>query len=463
MSSIISNTSKRLSQSILRYYQWDIVDWIISKPFCAIYAEMGLGKTVATLTAMDYLFAMGVVKRVLILAPKRVALHTWPDEFDQWEHTHPLTRTVIVGTPKQREAALRENTQFHIINDDLLAWLVDYWGKDWPYDTVIIDEVSRFKSHASKKFKAMRKVRPKLDRLIELTGTPASHSLLGLWSQIFMLDVGTRLGRTWTFFRNNYFTSDYHGYTWTPKKGTREAVERAIRDICISLRAEDHLDLEKPVSIYDWVDLPADAARQYKEVNRDLYAEIFDEEVVAANAAVKSGKLSQIAQGAVYVGEEGEERRTVAVHDEKLDKLEEIISQREGQNILLAYQFKSDLERLRARFPNIRTLDDTTPAQWNAGDVELLAVHPQSAGHGLNLQHGGHVIVWFGLPWSLELYLQFNARLARSGQKFVVFIHHILARGTIDEAKKENLAERSETQGAVMRALRRHMERIIGL
>lgn len=462
MSSIILKNSKRLSISILRYYQWGIVEWIISKPFCAIYAEMGLGKTVSTLTALDFLIAMGIVKRVLILAPKRVALHTWPDEFDLWEHTHELTRTVIVGSPAQRGKALKQKTQFHIINDDLLVWLVEYWGKDWPYDTVVIDEASRFKSHAAKKFKAMRKVRPRLERIIELTGTPAAQSLLSLWSQIFMLDVGRRLGKTWTFFRNNYFTSDYQGYTWTPKKGTREAIERAIRDVCLSLRAKDHLDLEKPVALYDWVDLPAKAAAEYKEVNRHLYAEIFGEEVVAANAAVKSGKLSQIAQGAVYVGEEGEERRTVAVHDEKLDKLEEIIEKRAGQNILLAYQFKSDLERLQARFPYIRTLDDTTPAQWNEGSVKLLAVHPQSAGHGLNLQHGGHVIVWFGLTWSLELYQQFNARLARSGQEFVVFIHHILARGTVDEVKKASLAERDTTQSAVMDALRRHMRKFIG-
>lgn len=458
MSSTASKNSKRLSRKNLRPYQEAMVDWILEKPACALYAEMGLGKTIAALTAVRDLVYSCMVKKVLIVAPLRVATYTWPAELDEWEHVTGLTFETIMGTPRIRERLLQHEADIHIINAELLVWLVDYWGKKWPYDMVILDEASMFKSHKSKRFRALRKVRSKIDRIVQLTGTPAANSLLGLWSQALLLDMGQRLGRTYTGFRDTYFMSDFHGYTWTPRKGTHAHIYGKLGDICMTLKAEDYIELPDRVMLYDTVELPLQAAAAYREVEKHFLVEIDDLEVVAANAAAKTGKLTQMAQGAVYVDEEGEARKTVHIHDAKLEALDTIVDARENQNILVAYTYKSDLARLRERYPQARTLDEVTPEDWNEGTVPMLLVHPQSAGHGLNLQHGGRVAVWFGIPWSLELYQQFNARLHRSGQEHRVFIHHIVAKDTVDETIVNALGRKDTTQSALLNALKRDIE-----
>lgn len=297
MLSTVLKISKRLSLLDFRQYQHAMADWIIERPACGLYTEMGLGKTVAALTAARDLIAIGAVKKVLVLAPLRVAKFTWPAEFAEWEHLDDLSHTVLVGTPAVRELRAKLPTDIHIINDDLLVWLIAYWGKDWPYEMVIIDEASRFKSHKSKKFKALRKVRHKIDRVVELTGTPAANSLLGLWSQVLLLDMGERLGRTYTGFRNAYFISDFHGYNWTPRKGTHDFIYGKLADICMTLKAKDYIDLPDRVSLYNTVEMPKDAQAQYKQIEKHFLAEIGDAEIVAVNAAVKDHQASAIRAG----------------------------------------------------------------------------------------------------------------------------------------------------------------------
>lgn len=452
MLSTISKTSPNLSRSDLRPYQETMVDWIVDRPACALYAEMGLGKTVAALTAVSDLLGACAIKKVLIVAPLRVAKYIWPEEIENWQHLGGLTHTLLMGTPAARKLRAKLPTDIHIINGELLVWLVDLFGKDWPYDMVILDEASMFKSHKSRRFRALRKVRSKIDRVVQLTGTPAANSLIGLWSQTLLMDMGERLGKTITGFRNTHFISDYHGYSWTPRKGTQEFIYDKLADICMTLKAKDYIDLPDCVMLHNVVELPEKAAAQYREMEKHFLTEIEGAEIVAVNAAIKTNKLAQFAQGAVYTGEE--ERVITHIHDVKLDELESIVSAREGQNILVAYQYQSDLARMLERFPKAKTLNQVTPEDWNAGKVEMLLVHPQSAGHGLNLQHGGHVAVWFGLPWSLELYQQFNARLHRSGQTKKVFIHHIVAKDTVDETILAALARKNVTQSALLNALK---------
>lgn len=440
-----------MKRADLHHYQERMVDWIVERPYCALYAEMGLGKTAATLTAIRDLLNTCEISRVLVVAPLRVALNTWPAEIAKWAHTADLTYTILHGP--SRLTRLNEDTDIHIVNRENVVWLWEHWGKDWPYDLVVIDEASSFKSYSAKRFKAMMKARKHVDRLVELTGTPASNGLLDLWPQIALLDRGERLGRNITAYRRRWFDSDYMGYTWSPRENAEAEIHARLADICLTMRAEDYLDVPPVIHNDIAVTLPVKAARQYAELEKEFLIEIEDETVTAATAAVLSNKLLQMANGALYTDEYGSFEE---VHDAKIEALREIVEANPGEPILVATNFVSDRVRIRKAFPDAEMLDNDYAAimRWNAGKTPMLLAHPASAGHGLNLQDGGHILVWFGLNWSLELYDQMNARLHRQGQSRPTIIHRIVAGDTVDETVIRALAGKAITQNALLDALR---------
>jgi len=419
---------------------------------------MGLGKTVTVLTAVLDLFRSVEIKKVLIIAPKRVALHTWPTEIGQWSHTSLLTHTVLTGSPQEREKRLQEKTDIHIIGRESVPWLVKTLGKDWFYDMVVIDESSSFKSHAAKRFKALKLVFNKIDRMVQLTGTPAPNGLLDVWSQIYLLDQGERLGKNITAYRREYFypKPGFFGFS-LKSQGHAEIIYEKISDLCFTIKHSDYIELpELMVNKID-VQLPPKVLRQYKELESELYLSFEDgSEVEPEFAAVLQNKLIQLCNGAVYTDEFG---NYTEVHDAKLEALDSIIEEAGGDPILCAYNFKADKERIVKRYGKKVTVLDSDPKtldKWNRGEIEFLLCHPASAGHGLNLQHGGHTLVWFGLNWSLELYLQFNARLARPGQKHGhVIMHQIATSGTVEDKVFKALNNKTLSQEQLVDYMKR--------
>lgn len=446
-----------LNRDDLHPYQLRAAEFIRDVRRCALWVDMGLGKTISTLTAVADLFDDFEVAHVLVIAPKRVALHTWPAEFDRWTHLSGLTCAVAAGCARQRVDILNRDVDVHVIGVDLVPWLVDQYRRRWKWDMIVLDEASTFKKHSTKRFKAMRKMLPEVDRLVELTGTPSSNGLLDLWSQIYLLDHGKRLGKTYTGYRDRYFVSDYMGYNWEPRPGAEDEIYERLRDIVLRLDDADYLDVPYRIDIP--VELPRDAREQYRELEREFLLELEDDEtIVAANAAVLTSKLQQAANGAMYhTPEGGETRYTHHLHREKIDALAELAES--GENLLVAYSFRSDLAAIKAAFPYARTVDEPGVIdEWNRGEVRMLVCHPASAAHGLNLQHGGRVIVWFGLTWSLELYQQFNARLHRQGQTKPVAVYHVVAKDTVDERVLEALDGKHKTQAALLAALKSDIE-----
>lgn len=448
-------TQSMRSRDDLHDYQVRAVDFIKSTPNCALWVDMGLGKTVSTLTAVSDLFDGFEVARVLVIAPLRVALKTWPDEIKAWAHVRHLTSRVITGSPAQRKAIVdSDRSQVHIINREMVAWLVGYLqaqGAGWPYDMVVIDESSSFKSHQSKRWKFLRKALPAIDRLVELTGTPAPNGLLDVWPQIFLLDRGERLGRTYTGFRSKYFISDYMGYNFTIREGADDKIHEKLADVCLTMSAEDYIELPDRVDRIVDVDLPVKAREQYAELEREFIAEFDGDEVTVLSAAALANKLLQFANGAVYVDGGG----YAEVHGAKLDALEDLIEGANGSPVLIAYSYRTDLDRIQSRIVcEVLGKDPEQIDRWNAGEIPVLLAHPASAGHGLNLQDGGHTVVWFGLCWSLELYQQFNARLHRQGQGHPVVVHHVVTRGTVDETVLDALGRKDVTQRALLDALK---------
>lgn len=461
MSSTAYNLAPQFSRDSLHSYQERAVSFIKDTPSCALWVDMGLGKTVTVLTAVSDLLASCEAQRILIIAPLRVALTTWPQEISLWEHTRHLTHCVIKGSPKKRMELLKNDTSdIHIINRELVPWLVENAqkrGKGWPYDVIVIDEASSFKSSKTKRFKALRKTLPAVERLVELTGTPASNGLLDVWPQVFLLDRGERLGRTFTGFRDKYFLGDYHGYNWTIRKGADEKIYNKLSDICLTLTAEDYIKLPKRIDTTISIDMPQSARNNYVELEKEFLLEVGDDTVEVLHAAALSNKLLQFANGAIYIDDE---KNWTEVHDAKLDAMSEIVAETAGQPLLVAYNYKTDLARLLKRFPQAVALGKD-PAQiesWNRGEIPMLLAHPASAGHGLNLQKGGNTIVWFGLNWSLELYQQFNARLHRQGQQKPVVIHHLVVENTVDETVVAALASKDVTQRALLHALKEDIE-----
>lgn len=435
-------------------YQETAISLIEDNSHVGLFLEMGLGKTVCTLTAIDRLmYDSFAISKVLVIAPKRVAESVWDTEVAKWHHLTHLTVSKVLGNERARRVALAQEADIYVINREQVTWLVELLGRTWDFDMVVIDELSSFKNSQSKRFKALRKVRPLCDRIVGLTGTPIARSIEDLWAQIFLLDGGERLGRYITHFRNRYFTQNYGGFGWTPKPEADEAVQGLIGDICYSMSAADWLDMPERVEVVVPVTLSPVEVRRYKEFERDMFLEYDNDVITASSAGVLCGKLSQLANGAIYA-DEG--KNILGVHNRKLDALEAIYERSEGNSLLVFYWFKHDLERLKKKFPKAVALRDNSDiAKWNRGEIDMLLVHPASGGHGLNLQQGGNVVVWFGLAWSLELYQQANARLYRQGQtRESVIIHHLVTQGTIDERIMAKLAERKMTQADLIEAIK---------
>ena len=434
-------------------YQTFATNFVLEHPACGLILDMGLGKSVITLTALWSLLldSFGVGK-VLVVAPKRVAENTWPTELKKWEHLDGLTWSLVLGSEKDRRAALQRRAKIYIINRENVTWLVDNYR--WDFDTLVIDELSSFKSSKAQRFRALKRVRPRISRVIGLTGTPQPNGLLDLWPQMYLLDMGQRLGRFVGGYRERFFLPDKRNreviYSYKPKEGAEEKIYELISDICISMKAADYLDMPELVASRVEVQMNAKEQKLYEGFERDMVLHLKDGDLDAVNAAALSGKLVQMANGAVY----GENRKVHHIHDRKLDALEDIIEAANGKPLLVAYWYKHDLERIRQRF-EVRTID--TPkdiADWNEGKIPVALIHPASAGHGLNLQDGGSTIVWFGLTWSLELYQQLNARLWRQGQKHTVVIQHIVAAGTHDEDIMNALEKKDMSQTALIAAVK---------
>ena len=433
------------------------IDWVLKRPACALFWGMGTGKTVTTLTAIDQLlFDLLEDGPVLVIAPKRVAENTWSKECQKWEHLKHLRVSRVMGTTKQRQEALLTKADVYVINRENVVWLVETVGKRWPFPIVVIDELSSFKSAQAKRWKALRRVRGRIRRLIGLTGTPRPNGLEDLWPEVYLLDQGERLGRTLGAFRARFLVPEKMNghivYSYRPREGAEAEVYERLSDVCMSIRKDDVLSL--PGQIYEDIELetPPSILKKYKQFERDKVLECLDAdgEIVAGTEAALTGKLLQFANGAIY-DLEGQAHH---VHDVKLDALEELIEEAGGDPVLVLYAFKHDAERIRQRI-NCRALDTEADIDaWNRGEIPVALAHPASIGHGLNLQDGGHITVWFGLSWSLELYEQANERLNRPGQKNVCRVYHLIMKGTHDERVLKALQKKEKGQAAAIEALR---------
>lgn len=442
-------------------YQQHAIEWIHEHPACGLLLGLGLGKTVITLTAIDQLLHDRFESsRVLVIAPLRVAQDTWSRESAKWDHLQHLRIAKILGSEKERLQGVREPADIWIINRENVEWLVNLFGANWPFDTVVIDELSGFKSSKSVRFRSLRKVRPAIKRIIGLTGTPTPNGLIDLWPQIYLLDQGARLGKTITGYRDRYFVPDKRSrvqiFSWKAKEESEAAIYSKISDICISMSAADYLDVPDRIDVTDTVTLDTKARRAYDTMEAEWLLSMTGTEITAGAAVAVTGKLMQIANGAAY-DERGE---ATEIHTNKLDQLDELVEAANGQPVLIFYSFKHDLARIQARFGARQLQTEKDIADWNAGRIPIMAAHPASAGHGLNLQDGGHQIIWFGLPWSLELYQQANARLHRQGQQHPVIIHHLIAKDTIDEQVLAVLAGKAEGQEALLEAVKARIEKV---
>ena len=442
-------------------YQEYSQDLIINKTHSGLFLDCGLGKTVITLTAIDDLmFDYFEIEKVLIIAPLRVAESTWDAEIEKWDHLKDLKMSKVLGPKQKRIDALNTPADIYIINRENVKWLVDLLVKDWPFDMVIIDELSSFKSHRAGRFKALKKVRPCMKRVVGLTGTPAPNGLLDLWAQIYLLDGGERLGRTITSYRDRYFNPDKRNqhiiFSYKAKENAEEEIYEKLSDICISMKSEDYLDMPDRINNKIEVNLPEKIKEKYKQLERDLLLPLEDSDIVANNAAALTNKLLQFSNGAIY----DEEKEVEEIHDEKLKALEDLIEAANGKPVLIFYSYKHDKDRIQKHIKNVRVLETKEDiTAWNKGEISIMLTHPATAGHGLNLQAGGNIIVWFGLTWSLELYMQANARLHRQGQKENVIVHHIIAKGTVDEDVMRALDKKEVNQEELLLAVKARIEK----
>ena len=442
-------------------YQRFVIDYIKKNPIAAVFLDMGLGKTSITLTALnDLLFDSFDVHRILVVAPLRVARNTWSSEIKKWEHLQDLQYSIVVGTEKERMTALEKRADIYIINRENVQWLVEKSGKKFDYDMVVVDELSSFKNHEAKRFRAFMKVRPKVKRIVGLTGTPSSNGLMDLFAEFKLLDMGERLGRFIGAYRANFFRPDKMNgpivYSYKPIPGAESMIYNRISDITISMKATDYLKMPELVSSRYEVQMDDVEKQKYEEFKKDLVLEIEDGEITAANAASLSGKLSQMANGAVY----SDDLTVMQIHDRKLDALEDIIEAANGKPVLVAYWFKHDLIRIAEGLKKLKVVwekldSNESIRKWTEKELQVGLIHPASAGHGLNLQSGGSTMVWFGLTWSLELYQQTVARLWRQGQtENTVVIQHIVTAGTIDERILKALEQKDNTQSALIDAVK---------
>ena len=437
-------------------YQTFATDFIETHPVSAILLDMGLGKSVITLSAIfELCLDLFEIRKVLVIAPLRVARNTWSAEINKWDHLKGLTYSVAIGTEAERRAALQKPVSVYIINRENVSWLVESSGLPFDYDMVVIDELSSFKSHQSKRFKSLMKVRPFVKRVVGLTGTPSSNGLMDLWAEFRILDMGKRLGRFITHYRDEFFLPDKRNgqviFSYKPKEGADEEIYRRISDITISMKSTDYLKMPECVINEVRVRLSGSERKIYDGLKKNLVLQIGGSEIDAGNAAALSNKLSQMANGAVYDAD----KNVINIHDRKLEALEDLIEASNGKPVLIAYWFRHDLERIKHQF-TVRELQSSKDiSDWNDGTIPVAVIHPASAGHGLNLQSGGSTLIWFGVTWSLELYQQTNGRLWRQGQKAeTVVIHHILTENTVDEKIMKALRDKKQTQTALIEAVK---------
>ena len=443
-------------------YQAYATQRIVDDPAVGLFLSMGLGKTVITLTAINELkYHRFRVARCLVVAPKKVAEATWATEAAKWDHLRHLRIIPVLGSAKRRIAALATPGDVWVINRENIPWLVDYCRHDWPFDMVVLDESSSFKNASSKRFKALRLVRPRIRRIVELTGTPSPNGLEDLWAQVYLLDGGARLGKTLTSYREAFFTQDYSRpgqmyRTYSPQDGAEDRIKAAISDICVSMSAADYLELPDYVEDIVPVALDAKARRAYDALERDMLLQVDETTITAGSAAVLNGKLLQLCSGAAY----DESGQVAHVHDCKLEAFMELVEGLHGEHALVFYWFQHERDRLLEALAKtglrVRVYTGAADgAAWNAGEVDILLAHPMSCGYGLNLQQGGHHAVWYGYPnWALELYQQANARLYRQGQRYPVICHHLVVQGGMDEAVVAALHDKGDAQAALMESLR---------
>lgn len=436
-------------------YQEFAKEFMISNPLSALFLEMGLGKTITTLTAIDeLLYDCFEIRKVLIIAPLRVANSTWPSEIKKWEHLKLLRYSIVMGNEAERIQALTTEAEIYIINRENVDWLVNKSGVAINFDMLVIDELSSFKSYTSKRFKSLLKIRPYFKRVVGLTGTPSSNGLMDLWAEFRILDLGHRLGRYITHYRNKYFVPDKRNgmiiYSYKPQEDAEQQIYEAINDITISMKSCDHLKLPELIMNEVEVVLENKEVERYQAFKKEMVMTIGEEEIDAVNAASLSNKLLQLANGSIY----DEEKNYHTVHDKKIEALEQLVEEANGKPVLIAYWFKADKDRIEQRL-NVREIQSAEDIEdWNKGEIQVGLIHPASAGHGLNLQQGGCTLIWFGLTWSLELYQQTNARLYRQGQNQTVVIHHIITKNTIDEEVMKALKRKERTQETLMSAVK---------
>ncbi|MFZ7648305.1 SNF2-related protein [Staphylococcus saprophyticus] len=440
-------------------YQAYAIDKIIDNKRFGLFLDMGLGKTVSTLTAIEQLkFDYLDVDKVLVIAPKRVAEDTWAQEVEKWTHLSHLDVSLVLGTPKQREQALDRNADIYVTNKENTKWICERFKKDWPFDMVVIDELSTFKNSDSQRFKILKKKWPLFDRFVGLTGTPAPKNIMDLWAQIYLIDGGERLGKFKTHFRQRYFYPTHkvaeHTFNWELKDGAKDEIYKMISDVTVSMESKDYLEMPERVDTVKEAKLSKKERALYDELEQNMVIENDiddDKDIVALNSASLSNKLLQMSNGAVYA----DDGSITHIHDKKLELLDEIIEESQGQPILVMYNYKHDKERLLERYSFAETLDsDDYMERWNNGEIQMLITHPASAGHGLNLQYGGSIMVWFGLTWNLEYYEQANARLYRQGQKKTTIIHHLLTENSIDQKVYESLKNKKLGQTELMNAVK---------
>ena len=449
-----------MAEFIPHSYQAYCEQKIVDTPAIGLFLEMGLGKTAITLSAIKRIkYDFLSVRKVLIIAPKKVAESTWQREAAKWDNLSCISFSTVLGSEHQRVSALSALADIYVINRENVQWLVDYYKHDWPFDMVVIDESSSFKNHAAKRFKAMKLVRSRIRRMVLLTGTPTPRSLMDLWAQVYLLDGGVRLGRTITAYRDAFFTPDKRNrttiFSYAPKQGATDEIYKRISDICISMKSEDYLDL--PDLVYEDIPVMLDpkSKREYLRLERDTLLKLGDNTIITAGtAAVLSNKLLQLCNGAVY----DEDGNIIDLHTCKIDALLEAIEQLHGQHAIICYNFKHDRDRLLNALAKtklrVSVYEGAQQEQdWNAGNIDLLLVQPASCGYGLNLQRGGHHVIWFGLNWSLELYQQTNKRLHRQGQQFPVIVHHLVVQGGIDEDVIKSLACKDSSQNSLLSAI----------
>jgi len=449
-------------------YQQHASEHIINNPYCGLFLDMGLGKTVSTLTAVDQLMNVFCeVNKVLVIAPKRVAEDTWSTEINKWDHLRHLKISIVLGSVRERKEALVKKADIYVINRENVPWLVAQYQSAFPFDMIVIDELSSFKSPKAIRFKSLRMVRPRISRLVGLTGTPAPNGLIDLWPQLYLIDMGERLGKTVTGYRERYFNPGRRSgavvFDYRLRQGSEQEISAKISDICISMKRKDYLSLPDRINRIVEIRLPAEIQAKYDDFERDQVMSLLSsdnerEEISATSAAALSTKLRQFANGAIY----DDEKNWHPVHDIKMEALEELVEAANGQPVLIFYAFRHDLERIQQRLKSYkpRQLDSSEDIKaWNDKKIEVLLAHPASAGHGLNLQAGGNIIIWFGLNWSLELYQQANARLDRQGQTKPVIIHHMITVDTIDTKIIRSIEGKAVTQDALMEAVKAILEK----